>query len=148
MNTDAEYVVIDRAALKKVLIDATLGAEFKVDNWIDENELPLMTIPEFQKDMVNNTQRWFPDMIRNGTIDLNMILYGLGGEVGECLDWMKKFIRGSITQQELIEKLAEESVDAFHYICLLWFIFGIDPGVVYHNKTIENEKRFGPKDAD
>jgi NTP pyrophosphatase (non-canonical NTP hydrolase) len=145
MKTDGNYVVMDRKVLEGVL--AIDWNEEEINDWIEKHQLPFLTIPEFQRDMVQNTVRWFPDMIKDGTIDLNMLLYGLLGEAGECAEAMKKYIRGSIkTSTALTEKLAEESIDLFHYLCLLWVVLEIDPGYVYAQKTQENEKRFGPKD--
>jgi NTP pyrophosphatase (non-canonical NTP hydrolase) len=95
--------------------------------------------------MVMNTFRWFPDTVKNGQIDLHMLIYGICGEAGEVAEEMKKFLRGSRTEQQLTERLAIESVDCFHYIVLLWYVLGIDPGEVYQRITRDNEKRFGPQ---
>lgn len=148
MNTDAEYVVIDRKVLTSLFAEMGSWNDEECNGWLTENELPLMTIPEFQKDMVRNTHRWFPEMVKNGTLDLNMLMYGLLGEAGECAEVMKKFIRGSLTPEQFGLRLAEESVDLFHYLALLWVVTGTDPGIVYHQKTLINEERFGPKDDD
>jgi NTP pyrophosphatase (non-canonical NTP hydrolase) len=130
----AEYVVLRREDITSVTQD-----------WLEEHRLPMMTIPEFQKDMVMNTFRWFPDTVKNGQIDLHMLIYGICGEAGEVAEEMKKFLRGSRTEQQLTERLAIESVDCFHYIVLLWYVLGIDPGEVYQRITRDNEKRFGPQ---
>jgi len=151
MNIDpAEYVVMKKSDLEALYANADVIAAttpIDRDKWIEEHRLPLMTIPEFQKDMVDMTHRWFPEVVRDGTIDLNMLVYGICGEAGEIAEEMKKFIRGSRTQEQLIERLGDESVDCFHYIALLWVVLGIDPGVVYKKLTEANEKRFGPKEG-
>jgi NTP pyrophosphatase (non-canonical NTP hydrolase) len=146
MNVDpSEYVV-----LKKSDLEEKFAEEWSKDEtarWIEEYRMNMWTIPEFQKDMVEKTLRWFPGVVRDGEIDLNVLIYGICGEAGEIADEMKKFLRGSRTQEELVEKLGNESVDCFHYIALLWVVLGIDPGEVYAKLTEANEKRFGPQEV-
>lgn len=146
VNPD-EYVVLKRDVLheKFVSIGGPQCTVEETDTWIDEHRMPLMTIPEFQKSMADNSVRWFPQTIKDGQIDLHMLLYGIGGEAGEILDEMKKFLRGSLTEAELRERLAIESVDCFHYIAMLWYVLGIDAGEYYLKITEANEKRFGPQ---
>src|SRR3954468_17725650 len=146
MNVDPdEYVVVKKSELRGALEDG-MRAEY-VTEWMEDHHIGMWTIPEFQKDMVEKTFRWFPEVIKNGEIDLHMLIYGICGEAGEIADEMKKFLRGSRTQEELVEKLGNESVDCFHYIALLWYVLGIDPGEVYAKITEANEKRFGPKEG-
>lgn len=141
-----EYVVLKRDDLGNLFSDMGSWDDEEANGWMDEHRLPMMTIPEFQKDMVDNTFRWFPGVVQNGEIDLHVLIYGICGEAGEIADEMKKFIRGSRTNDQLIDRLAIESVDCFHYIVLLWYVLGIDPGEVYQSLTEANEKRFGPEE--
>jgi NTP pyrophosphatase (non-canonical NTP hydrolase) len=149
-----EYVILKKSDLFQYLgqflpkgdVDCAPVAASMIE-WVDENKMNMWTIPEFQKDMVEKTYRWFPDTVKDGEINLHMLIYGICGESGEIADEMKKFIRGSRTQEELVEKLGNESVDLFHYIALLWVVLGIDPGEVYAKLTEANEKRFGPKEG-
>lgn len=137
----SDYVVIKKSDLEEKFAEE--WSKDETARWVKEYRLNMWTIPEFQKDMVENTFRWFPETVKDGQIDLHMLLYGIAGEAGEIMDEMKKFLRGSRTQEELVEKLGNESVDCFHYIVLLWYVLGIDPGEVHAKLTEANEKRFG-----
>src|SRR3954467_3710185 len=105
MNVDpSEYVVLKKsdiiAAFKgedKFINNTHSNLSQALDDWMEERRMNMWTIPEFQKDMVEKTFRWFPEVIKNGEIDLHMLIYGICGEAGEIADEMKKFLRGSRT---------------------------------------------------
>jgi len=150
MNIDPEsYVVMEREALIDMLsfIGGKAGMREHAEEWVEENEIPLMTIPQFQKDIVENSIKWFPDAMTNSMgavqIDLVVTVLGIAGEAGEVADVLKKVARGSITLEEARSLLAEESIDLFHYLCMLWVALQIDPSEEYSKKTLFNDKRFG-----
>lgn len=139
-----EYVVLKRTELRDQLASGKLtGMVGQSEEWIDEHEVPLMTLPQIEKDIFDNTVKWFPEMIKNGQLDLTMVLMGLAGEAGECADTFKKFIRGSLTAEKFQDKLTEETIDLLHYVAMIWIVFQRDPSEEYRKKTALNEQRFG-----
>jgi hypothetical protein len=122
MDTDSEYVVIRKDDLETAFCQVSGGGLTRFMEHVDEKQLPLITIPEFQKEMFADSKRWFGE---EASIDLTMHVFGLVGEAGE---------------------VAEELVDTMIYLFLLFVILGIDPGPVYAQKREYNEQRFGPKD--
>jgi NTP pyrophosphatase (non-canonical NTP hydrolase) len=143
MDTDSEYVVIRKDDLETAFCQVSGGGLTRFMEHVDEKQLPLITIPEFQKEMFADSKRWFGE---EASIDLTMHVFGLVGEAGEVADEIKKVLRGSQTLEEAAPKIAEELVDTMIYLFLLFVILGIDPGPVYAQKREYNEQRFGPKD--
>lgn len=139
-----EYVVLKREELVQDFAESDF-TQAAVEQWIDEHEVPLMTLPQIEKDIFDNTVKWFPEMIKNGQLDLTMVLMGLAGEAGECADTFKKYIRRSLTAEEFQDKLTEETIDLLHYIAMIWIVFQRDPSEEYRKKTALNEQRFGSK---
>lgn len=92
--------------------------------------------------MIEDTHRWFPEACKDG-IDLMMLVLGVAGEAGEVADVLKKYVRGSLSREEMFGAIAFETIDVFHYLCLIWYILQIDPGEVYRQKREYNERRFG-----
>lgn len=148
MNIDPEsYVVLSREDVMVALMGGANLRKEDAEGWVEENQIPLMTIPQFQVSMVENSLKWFPEAHTNSLgdfqIDLMTTVLGIAGEAGEVADVLKKVTRGSLTLEEARPLLAEESVDVFHYVCLLWVALQIDPGEEYQRKTLINDKRFG-----
>jgi NTP pyrophosphatase (non-canonical NTP hydrolase) len=141
INPD-DYIVVERSALEELLAEEWTSTE--AQGWMEEYEVPLMTLPEIQKSMIDNSFRWFPEAFANG-LDITLTILGVVGEAGEVADVLKKYMRKSLTKEEFEERVAEESVDLFHYLCMLWVGLGIDVTEVYKTKTEFNEQRFGPK---
>jgi NTP pyrophosphatase (non-canonical NTP hydrolase) len=144
MNVDPdEYVVLKRNDVRTICLFSMNHEE--ADGWMDDNHMGMSTIPEFQKSMYEMGKRWFPRMYADGSVDLNMLVFGLVEEAGEVAGAMKKFLRGSLTREQWQAKMAEETVDTFHYLALIWLVLNIDAGEEYGRKTEINEARFGPK---
>ncbi len=148
MNIDPDkYVVLDRETLIDKLADDSLTSMLgQAEEWIDENQVPLMTLPQIEKDIIDNSLKWFPEAFEKG-IDLNLAVLGITGEAGECADILKKFLRGSIDRDEMYRQLAIETVDVLHYLCMVWVALQVDVSEMYQWKTAVNEKRFGQKEG-
>lgn len=139
INPD-EYIVIDKKTLYKLFDEVHLSDMF--DEWVENNEVPLMTLPQIQKDIVENSRRWWPKL-HGDQLDLTATVLGICGEAGEVADELKKYGRGSTSQEQMVLNMANETIDLFHYICMIWVALSIDPVEVYKLKTEFNESRFG-----
>jgi NTP pyrophosphatase (non-canonical NTP hydrolase) len=71
------------------------------------------------------------------------LVVGLGGEVGEMLNLIKKSWRGDYAerQYEYQRELEQELVDVIGYAFMLAEHLGIDPVIASLNKLIEVEQR-------
>ena len=98
------------------------------------------SIDEYVKEMEEDSYRWFGDHAR----DLSTLVLGLVGESGECADVLKKWMRGSLTEEQMIPELKTEIIDVFHYWCLLVGLLGIDVEEIYRAKREFNERRYNP----
>lgn len=87
----------------------------------------------------SDTRRWFPEKVD----DINHQALGLGGEVGEVLNLLKKVDRGDMPLEEVRKHLSEELVDVMIYLFTIFGILGVDPTTVYELKRAHNERRFG-----
>jgi NTP pyrophosphatase (non-canonical NTP hydrolase) len=95
-------------------------------------------IEDFIGEMQEDSEAWF------GPADPLIWMLGLVGEAGECADEMKKWLRGSKTEAQMIEKLKVELIDVFHYWCLLIGYYDIDVDEVYRKKREINLVRHDP----
>lgn len=122
----------DAAARKK-------SGEFARVNFPDETEkahLPLLV--QVATQCMDDSERWF------GTgEDLTHHLLGIAGELGECIELWKKVQRGSLSFDEVHERLAEELADVFIYVMNVAGILDVDLFEVYKQKRARNEVRFG-----
>jgi NTP pyrophosphatase (non-canonical NTP hydrolase) len=104
-------------------------------------ELPLMTIPQIQKQCYEDSARFFPNADPD---DLTIIALGMSGEAGEFADEIKKMLRSGdhTVTPERYEKLVEESTDTFIYSLLALKALRADPTHAYRIKRARNEERF------
>jgi NTP pyrophosphatase (non-canonical NTP hydrolase) len=92
---------------------------------------------------VEDSHVWFPD-IGHEPYDLPFWLLCLGGEVGELQNKAKKWVRGSLSYDEVRPLLADELVDALVYAFNVAATLGIDLEAEYDRKRQFNSERFGP----
>jgi NTP pyrophosphatase (non-canonical NTP hydrolase) len=97
-------------------------------------------IEDFIREMQEDSVRWF----ENGQ-DIVILTLGLVGESGEVADLLKKFMRGSMNQDDMIREMEVELIDVFHYWCLLIGTLGTDVDTVYQKKRSYNVARYEPK---
>lgn len=143
-----EYVVLKRSELKDLLgafFASVRETTVTADEWIFAAEVPLMTLPQIEKDVIDNSQKWFPEAFKNG-VDITLATLGIAGEAGEVADVLKKRLRGSLGDKEFRDRIVEETIDLLHYMCMIWVAFQVDVSEVYRWKSEINEKRFGPKE--
>lgn len=67
---------------------------------------------------------------------------GLAGEAGEVANVVKKFDRGSLSQEEMIEELQGELPDVLIYVFSIAGMYGIDLEAAYNSKREFNIERF------
>lgn len=111
------------------------------------DEIELNTIEDYQKDILSNTKKWFPNVYEDPQKQYEIKLFGIVGEAGEMIDWHKKWLRGSLTDEEYRERMIEESIDLWHYLAEWWHINDVDVKQVYLKKTKVNEERFGQQEG-
>ena len=97
---------------------------------------PKGDIKDYIRQMQEDSKGWF------GEADPFIWMLGLVGEAGECADQMKKYLRGSKTEAQMIEKLKVELIDVFHYWCLLIGYYDVDVEEVYTKKREYNVQRY------
>ncbi len=81
---------------------------------------------------------WFPHLDRN----MSHTALGLGGEVGELQNMVKKYERGTITLAELRKLAPEEIVDSLVYLLKLAWQLEMDVEREYDKKREFNKARF------
>lgn len=107
----------------------------------EENKLE--SIEDYQRDIIENSERWFPNAYETPAQALLVNLLGIVGEAGEMADVWKKKLRGSLTLDEAVEQMIEESIDLWHYLAQFWYMLNVDVKKVYLDKTAFNKERFG-----
>lgn len=107
------------------------------------DEVELNSIEDYQKSIVENSERWFPNAYDTPENQLLTNLLGILGEAGEMADVHKKFLRGSLTAEEAKASMIEESIDLWHYLAQFWYYLKVDVKKEYLDKTEFNEQRFG-----
>lgn len=105
------------------------------------SENKLESIEDYQRDMAENSKRWFPH--KEESPDLTYDIVRLVAEAGEILKEYHHYLRGDFDVRTLVDKALEESLDLFHFVLLLWDRFDYDFKTAYINKTKFNEERFG-----
>jgi NTP pyrophosphatase (non-canonical NTP hydrolase) len=87
-----------------------------------------------------DSKRWFPD-----TQSVEFMTLAMCGEAGEVANLVKKFARGSISEDRLREMVPEEIIDVLVYLCNIMglpIFEGIDWEAIWLNKRLYNESRF------
>jgi len=69
-------------------------------------------------------------------------MFGLIGEVGECANWYKKFTRGDMDYNDLLDELVKELPDVLIYLVNVANILGINLELAYQDKHQYNIERF------
>lgn len=140
--SESKFVAVDRQQLLHTLV--TLGMkENEAVAWLGYVKQDLCTIEDFQKNIVENSERWFPNAYDTPENQLLTNLLGIVGEAGEMADVHKKHLRGSIGGYEALQMMIEESIDLWHYLAQFWYYLKVDIQEVYLDKTAFNEERFG-----
>lgn len=101
-----------------------------------------MQLKNIQKQVDEDTRRWFPKMYGQEDVLVTQCL-GLIGETGEVVDEVKKWRRGTQSWEDMREKTGEELADLFIYVLAVANELAIDLEEVYHKKRMVNEERFG-----
>jgi len=104
-----------------------------------------MTLDEIIDQCWEDSGKWFP--FNTGTpagedAHITFLLLALAGEVGEACNEWKKFLRGSGSWAEALEKTDEELIDVFIYLCNLFYARGINVEAAYARKRAFNQQRF------
>jgi NTP pyrophosphatase (non-canonical NTP hydrolase) len=98
-----------------------------------------VNLNEIVQQCQSDSEDWFPDK----AYDTTFMALAMAGEVGEVCNEIKKVERGSATFTEARDKIAEESIDVFIYLCNLFGILGVDAEELYKRKREFNAGRFG-----
>lgn len=114
----------------------------EVDAMLAEREsVGDMALSDLASHMRENSERWFPRW-HDGTLPLPIAYaLGLGGEVGEVLNVVKKMHRDGAGQAHA-DDLALELADCFTYLMLLVDEAGVDLMAAYTAKEHICEQRF------
>lgn len=99
-----------------------------------------MNLQDMITGCTEDSQRWFP-----GTQGIDFMTLAMCGEAGEVANIVKKYIRGSMSEDRLREEAPEEIVDVLIYLCNMMglpIFEGIDWEAIWHNKRLYNESRF------
>jgi len=102
-----------------------------------------MNLPELQERAIADSRFWFPDV--HATTQTAVVHFGLGiaGEVGELVNFIKKWNRGSITLEKLQEEAALEAADVAIYLMDICAELGIDLGQAIEIKRRVLVNRWG-----
>lgn len=87
-----------------------------------------------------DSKAWFPE----NSDDIMHHALGLGGEVGEVLNWIKKLDRGDFTLDDegIRKEIGEEVIDVLIYALNMCALLGINPDKMYELKRTKNMRRF------
>jgi NTP pyrophosphatase (non-canonical NTP hydrolase) len=96
----------------------------------------------------DDSRRWFPEVHSHYQRQIVHLALGLGGEVGELLNLVKKVNRGQSdlfadNLDKVSVELGEELADVLIYALILAHVAGYDPANLIFQKRIKNEQRFG-----
>lgn len=106
-------------------------------------------LADLQSRSLEDSRRWFPHLHEDVKTEITHFAMGLGGEVGEVLNLVKKWHRDHATGRpfptgsDLHRDLAEELADVQIYLAALAEILGVDLGEEVRAKADRNEDRFG-----
>jgi NTP pyrophosphatase (non-canonical NTP hydrolase) len=109
--------------------------------WIDEeirNSPNILAV--IAQQCSNDSHAWFPD----NADDLVFQVLALAGEVGELANEVKKWARGSVSEEQMKERARDEATDVLIYLMCIFAELDIDPLEAYRAKRRVNELRFGP----
>lgn len=81
---------------------------------------------------------WFPEHSE----DVVHHALGLAGEAGEVANVVKKWDRGTMTQEDMVKLLQEELPDVLTYVFSIAGMFQIDLEHAYDSKRNYNSMRF------
>ena len=150
----------ERAAPSKATLDRLREATYRVDrgeskygNYLMEMAVEAdamlaerqsvgdMALTDLASHMRENSERWFPGW-HDGTLPLSIAYaLGLGGEVGEVLNVVKKMHRDGADPSKA-DDLALELADCFTYLLLLADEAGVDLLAAYTAKEHICEQRW------
>ena len=85
-----------------------------------------------------DNKSWWPELADN----VQHHTLGLAGEAGEVSNFVKKYDRGSISEDTLRTELKGELADVLVYVFSLAAILGIDLEIAYDNKRKFNTERY------
>lgn len=104
-----------------------------------------MNLTDLAHQCHNDSKTWFPE----NADDITHHALGLGGEVGEVLNWIKKLDRGDfdLDDEGIRKEIGEEVIDVLIYALNMCALLGINPDKMYELKRAKNIRRFD-KDAD
>jgi len=104
-----------------------------------------MEVIDIQKQCLEDSETWFPDVAHN----LGYMTIAITGELGEFCNLYKKIERGTYEHtEETHVELAMELCDVFIYLCNMAAIMNVDLGKLYKIKRHFNETRFGAGSSD
>jgi NTP pyrophosphatase (non-canonical NTP hydrolase) len=85
-----------------------------------------------------DSESWFPAHSN----DVGFLSLAMAGEVGELANLVKKVVRGSHAEADLLPQMQEELVDVFIYLCNLAYVLDVDLIEAYRVKRATNLERF------
>lgn len=97
-----------------------------------------MKLIKIQREVNDDTEKWFPST----KDDVCYLGLCLAGEVGEVLNHIKKYERGSKNMAELRMDAADELADVLIYLAMLANALEVDLAYEYDRKRVINEARF------
>jgi NTP pyrophosphatase (non-canonical NTP hydrolase) len=86
-----------------------------------------------------DSHNWFPDNAN----DLAFQVLCLAGEVGELANEVKKWARGTVSEEQMKERARDEATDVLIYLMCIFAELDTDPLEAYRGKRRVNELRFG-----
>jgi NTP pyrophosphatase (non-canonical NTP hydrolase) len=99
----------------------------------------LVGIREMQVACTADSERWFPHL----KDDLKHQVLGLCGEAGELANLIKKWDRGTMSEEELSMLAAGELADILVYLCTTANVLNVDLEKEFNDKRRINDVRFG-----
>lgn len=132
-----DLIVLRRSDIEQILKGG--GPAIEIADRLDNAALPLMTLPQIQKDMVEDSLRFFPNVDPD---NISYLAHAMAEEAGEFNGVLKKMTRGDYDMDVAYPLLVEENVDLFIYCMLTFFALRADPVHAYRIKASKNQERY------
>lgn len=98
-----------------------------------------MNLEEIIKQCSTDSEEWFPEQ----AVDPFFVAACTAGEIGEAINLLKKWVRGTHEKFQIKDELEGEVTDTFIYLMNLIGILDFDIVEAYKKKRAYNQERFG-----